>query len=938
MAEINTVIAEASQDLQTIEDFVNLPAGSDVRPRLLPSVNVGTLAGTRDAIFEAGGLPATPFATKTLMTASALADGDYAMVTDDSVAANNGLYIKTAGAWVKSAYDPTALANIYTDNKVKGVTNNFKTKALMTASALPNDSYAMVTDDTEANNGWYSKVAGAWVKVAYDPLVLAKADATTKANNAKNEAQLNIKAYIDSTNTITVAYGIEAFTVVGKFISLATGNEVVAATYTSTDFIPASEGVTYSYSISTSATSGGAWYDENKIMISTFGASSSGTYVDITSPPKTAFVRLSNVNSNPNAGLKAIGVFNEKKINAIINKAARSIRLDNAYGENDLNVENSYVSKTTGAFIPQPNYFRSDYLPVMPNEKYYVFITANSNPAGFVWYDKNKTYIGNITNTNNVEITSPPDAAYVVISSAGSLKSSVVFKRIKAGYNLKEVLNIVDSHNTSSEKNANGFEEYDIMKYDTVVKSKEELNTVNMGGVAERAYPVGRRVYDKSLRSEVIADGVFWRMPDGSAADTARRVYVYPEWDEIRKTLPTYAKAFKRVIDVNSHNLASWKNSDGVATDTVSVVESYGEKRLRITSSESGRYVFLDNNSALNLNTFLVLKVRFSEEETSSVRIGLFSASGELLFATQVVKPAYLGHVNDDKLMDIRLDLFTVVKTGAKMTDVANIGFQVTPVTGKTGQIFVSDVDTVSFKPKITLRFDDNRPSVYEYAYPIMQQYGFNGLIAVVTNHPELANDPEFPMIGNTIPKAGLLELSALGWDLVSHTHSHMNFEDKTDEYIREDYRRSRNYLLDELNAGSIAASCHVSPNGRRDERSAKIMREFFDCQVSGVFLNTQMPKQPVGVWKERDLWTSMGCHVGDNIDDPANLISAAQNAINEEGWSIVMMHDILPDVKNTSSTTTDAFAGFCAWLDANRDKIDVVTIGDVVRQIRPPA
>lgn len=104
MAENMIDIAGASQDLQTIEDFVNLPADSEVYPRLLPSVNVGTLAGARQAIFEAGGLPATPFATKALMTASALIDGDYAQVTDGG--ADNGLYLKIAGTWVKSAYSP----------------------------------------------------------------------------------------------------------------------------------------------------------------------------------------------------------------------------------------------------------------------------------------------------------------------------------------------------------------------------------------------------------------------------------------------------------------------------------------------------------------------------------------------------------------------------------------------------------------------------------------------------------------------------------------------------------------------------------------------------------------------------------------------------------------------------------------------------------------
>lgn len=54
-------------------------------------------------MFQNGGLPATPFTTKALMTASALVDGDYAMVTDDTD--NNGLYVKTEGAWVKSEYD-----------------------------------------------------------------------------------------------------------------------------------------------------------------------------------------------------------------------------------------------------------------------------------------------------------------------------------------------------------------------------------------------------------------------------------------------------------------------------------------------------------------------------------------------------------------------------------------------------------------------------------------------------------------------------------------------------------------------------------------------------------------------------------------------------------------------------------------------------------------
>lgn len=129
MAEINTVIAEASQDLQTIEDFVNLPAGSDVRPRLLPSVNVGTLAGTRDAIFRAGGLPAEPFPTLAKMQTegTSLADGQLAMVYNET--ANNGLYVKTAGAWVKADYDPLTQAKTYIGSAIRDSETGFLDKS-----------------------------------------------------------------------------------------------------------------------------------------------------------------------------------------------------------------------------------------------------------------------------------------------------------------------------------------------------------------------------------------------------------------------------------------------------------------------------------------------------------------------------------------------------------------------------------------------------------------------------------------------------------------------------------------------------------------------------------------------------------------------------------------------------------------------------------------
>ena len=113
MADAITIKAlqDASLDAKSLEEVVNGNESKQVTTRkgeTYPSVKKAI-----KTLFQNGGLPATPFATKALMTASPLVDGKYAMVTDDTV--NNGLYVKTAGAWVKSAYDPLAQAKAYAD-------------------------------------------------------------------------------------------------------------------------------------------------------------------------------------------------------------------------------------------------------------------------------------------------------------------------------------------------------------------------------------------------------------------------------------------------------------------------------------------------------------------------------------------------------------------------------------------------------------------------------------------------------------------------------------------------------------------------------------------------------------------------------------------------------------------------------------------------------
>lgn len=96
---IKQVMQDAILDADSLERFINGSDSETVLTRL--SAEYPTLQNAIKQMFENGGLPATPFATKALMTASTLIDGDYAIVTDDG--SDNGLYIKN-GSWSKSQY------------------------------------------------------------------------------------------------------------------------------------------------------------------------------------------------------------------------------------------------------------------------------------------------------------------------------------------------------------------------------------------------------------------------------------------------------------------------------------------------------------------------------------------------------------------------------------------------------------------------------------------------------------------------------------------------------------------------------------------------------------------------------------------------------------------------------------------------------------------
>ncbi len=84
-------------------------------------------------LVENGLLGATPFSTYSAMTASALVDGDYAIVTNDADLGKNGVYEKVSGAWVYSKYNPAeqskaVVSSYLADNPEMEASHNFTDK------------------------------------------------------------------------------------------------------------------------------------------------------------------------------------------------------------------------------------------------------------------------------------------------------------------------------------------------------------------------------------------------------------------------------------------------------------------------------------------------------------------------------------------------------------------------------------------------------------------------------------------------------------------------------------------------------------------------------------------------------------------------------------------------------------------------------------------
>ncbi|MCB0278479.1 MAG: polysaccharide deacetylase family protein [Calditrichaeota bacterium] len=133
---------------------------------------------------------------------------------------------------------------------------------------------------------------------------------------------------------------------------------------------------------------------------------------------------------------------------------------------------------------------------------------------------------------------------------------------------------------------------------------------------------------------------------------------------------------------------------------------------------------------------------------------------------------------------------------------------------------------------KVILSFDDAYENIYEIAFPIMEKYGFKGLIFPIVNYIGKLNSWDANLAGIKFRHASKDQLNELlkhGWEIGSHTLTHTSFG------INQDFEKeivdSKKNLEDQF---STLIQSFSFPFGRSAKKVRQLIENNYDYAFSG--------------------------------------------------------------------------------------------------------
>lgn len=212
-------------------------------------------------------------------------------------------------------------------------------------------------------------------------------------------------------------------------------------------------------------------------------------------------------------------------------------------------------------------------------------------------------------------------------------------------------------------------------------------------------------------------------------------------------------------------------------------------------------------------------------------------------------------------------------------------------------------------KGKIILTFEDGNDGVYDIAKPIMDAYGYKGVVYATK---DLVGNSAFMNLDE------LKDLYNNGWDI--STHSQVDLTSLTSsESIRTELLKNRDYLIEN---GFTRSAYHFAPHlGKYNDISLAEIEDLFITSRTVKFGYNTLP-----LIDQHQLY-----NIGGNNADISYLKTVLNHTEKSNSLTIINFHQIID--ANTGSSTDTLKSTFEEFIDYLSTKdIDVVTLSEVFK------
>jgi peptidoglycan/xylan/chitin deacetylase (PgdA/CDA1 family) len=254
-------------------------------------------------------------------------------------------------------------------------------------------------------------------------------------------------------------------------------------------------------------------------------------------------------------------------------------------------------------------------------------------------------------------------------------------------------------------------------------------------------------------------------------------------------------------------------------------------------------------------NKDLSLAVKLDKPEPTNLRIWLEDSNGN---QTRLIQQLNQNH--PDTWMRINPSINSV---DADMSSIESMLITLDG-DGANKQYWVDDIrfhDKVAKKGQVMLSFDDIHASVYHLAFPIMEEHGLKGVLAV---------SPD--VIGNDgrMTKDEIQELHDAGWEIASHSNDLQGLYGLRRSAQKKKIERAKR-LIKENGWGDSTAFMY--PGGGCDQNTVELVRENHElgylafkgsekglsqsALMGPMFVNRSRPDTPEAVTNQLDVATA---------------------------------------------------------------------------------